>query len=166
MKYIIEILQNVPSGTMIKILLCMISLISGISYLSIRIYNIAQKWRKIKNQQDEQESILYKNKDDIVSLTAKVDGLIYNLDNFIEKDKTDKQSIIRDRIQSIYRMALEKRYIIEEDKKNFSYLYNSYIKNDGNSYICDTVKPFLDETPIFSTIEDAELYYKKHGTYK
>ena len=166
MNDLIKLTQDISASTFLTWCLCIVTIIGSISALSIKIYNIFQKWRKYENEKEENENILLKNRESVTVLENKLDTLIQSFELYIKKDKEDKQTLFRNSIQDIYNKTLKKRYITVDDKKNYTYLINAYTRNDGNSYILDDVVPWMKDVSVFSTDEDAEEYYKEHGTYK
>ena len=165
MKELIELTQNISVSTLLSWLLCFSTAIAGISTASIKLYSIAQKWRKLENEKEEHIEIFTKNQEKITVLENKLDTLIKTFELYQENDKEDKQTLFRNSIQEIYNKTLKKRYITVDDKKNYSYLLASYTRNKGNSYIVEDIAPWMQQAPVFSTDEDAEEYYKEHGTY-
>ena len=165
MKELIELTQNISASTLLSWFVCMAGIIAGISAASIKIYNVAQKWHKFENKKEEHVEILEKNQEKIIVLENKIDTLIQAFATYTEEDKKDKQTLFRNNIQEIYNKTLKKRYITADDQKNYSCLVNAYTRNGGNSYILEDVVPWMKTVPVFSTDEDAEEYYKEHGTY-
>ena len=166
MKELIELTQNISASTLLSWLVCIVGIIGGISAASIKIYNVAQKWHKFENKKEEHVEILEKNQEKIIVLENKIDTLIQAFATYTEEDKKDKQTLFRNNIQEIYNKTLKKRYITADDQKNYSCLVNAYTRNGGNSYILEDVVPWMKTVPVFSTDEDAEEYYKEHGTYR
>lgn len=166
MKELIELTQNISVSTLLTWLLCIVAIVSGVSAASIKLYNIAQKWRKLKNEKEDHIEIFKRNQEKIVVLENKLDTLIKTFELYQENDKEDKQTLFRNNIQQIYNKTLKKRYITADDKKNYSYLLSAYIRNKGNSYIVEDIAPWMLQVPVFPTDEDAKVYYKEHGTYK
>lgn len=165
MEELIEILKQISIGAAIEWIILLAGVIGTISASSIKIYNLAQKWRKAENEKEKQEGVLMENRKNITILENKIDTLICTFKMFVEEDKKDKQTLFRNNIQNIYNITLKKRYITVDDKKNYTYLITAYTRNDGNSYILEDVMPWMKEVPVFSSDEDAEKYYKEHGTY-
>lgn len=161
----IELTKCISVSTLLSWMLCISSVIAGISAASIKIYNTAQKWRKFENEKEEHINVLEKNQEKIIMLDNKIDTLIHSFASYQEEDKKDKQTLFRNNIQEIYNKTLKKRYITADDKKNYCYLISSYTRNGGNSYILEDVVPWMQNVPVFSTDDDAEEYYNKHGTY-
>lgn len=159
-------LDGIPASTLLEWFLIFVGIIGGISGAMIKFYNLAQKWRKLKNDKEANRMITENNQKEIIAINTKIDTLVKTLSDYIEHDKKDKQAMLRNDIQEIYNNALKNRYIVSDDKKNFNYLYTRYRDNDGNSYIVDTVEPFIRELPVFASSQDAESYYEEHGTYR
>ena len=166
MEELIKVTQNISVSTLLSWLVCISAIIAGTSATSIKIYNVAQKWRKFENEKEENIKIFEKNQEKIIVLENKLDTLIKTFGMFQEEDKQDKQTLFRNNIQQIYNKTLKKRYITADDKKNYSYLLSAYIRNKGNSYIVEDIAPWMLQVPVFPTDEDAKVYYKEHGTYK
>lgn len=166
MSDLVKLTQNIPASTFLTWCLCIFSIIGAILALSIKIYSLFKKWHVYENEKEENENIMLKNRESVITLENKLDTFMCTFEMFIEKDKQDKQSIIRNMIQEMYNKALVKRYIIDEDKKNFGYLHERYVANGGNSYVNDTIKPYIDSLQIFKSDEEAEKYHNEHGTYK
>ena len=162
---LIQLTQNMTASTLLSCVACIAGIITAISGVSIKIYKMAQKWRKFENQKEEHLEILEKNQEKIVVLENKIDTLIQSFAKYSEEDKKDKQTLFRNSIQEIYNKTLKKRYITVDDQKNYSCLVNAYTRNGGNSYILEDVDPWMKTVPVFTTDEDAEEYYKEHGTY-
>ena len=165
MKELIELTQNISASTLLSWVLCIGAVIASISTASIKIYSMAQKWRKFENEKEEHISIIENSQGKITVLENKIDTLIQSFTNYQEEDKKDKQTLFKNSIQEIYNKTLKKRYITANDKKNYSCLVTAYTRNGGNSYILEDVDPWMQKAPVFQTDEDAEEYYRKHGTY-
>lgn len=158
--------NNMSVGTLLAIVTCFLGIVGSVSGVSIKVYNIAQRWRKLENEKEESKSALEKNTDDIKVINNKIDTIVQTLNTYIEHDKHDKQAMLRNDIQEIYCKALKNRYMTAEAKKNFGYLYERYTANEGNSYVVDQVYPFIIDLPVFSSEEDAQKYYEENGSYK
>lgn len=165
MDELIQLTQNISVASLLSWLACIAAIVAGISATSIKFYSVAQKWRKFENEKEEHIKIIEKGQERIIVLENKLDTLIKSFEIYQEEDKKDKQTLFRNNIQEIYNKTLKKRYITADDKKNYSYLVNAYTRNKGNSYILEDVVPWMKTVPVFTTDEDAEEYYKEHGTY-
>lgn len=166
MQILQEILKEVSATTLIAFLCCGFTIVGSIVTATIKVYNLAQKWRQAENEKETKENELKQSTQNIQVLENKVDKLIESFSAYLVNDKKDKQALLRDSIQTIYNEALKNRYIVNEDKKNYGYLYDRYVSNEGNSYIVETVNPYISNLPIFLTHEEAKKYYEEHGTYK
>lgn len=166
MQILLEVLKEVSATTLIAFLWCGFTIIGSIVAATIKVYNMAQKWRHAENEKEAKENELKQSAQNIQILESKVDKLNESFSAYLVNDRKDKQALLRDSIQTIYNETLKKRYIINEDKKNYDHLYDRYISNEGNSYIVETVNPYISNLPIFLTHEEAKRYYEEHGTYK
>lgn len=129
-------------------------------------------WRKKKNKQEEKEVTLEdhtkqiadmdaRHKEDYVKLDCKIDNLTGTLAHFIDETKKDNQVILRDKIYDIYKITIQKGYVLEKDSKNYHYALDRYKANDGNSYVCDEIEPRMKEFKVFLSDEDAHDYFNK-----
>ena len=83
---LIQLTQNMTASTLLSCVACIAGIITAISGVSIKIYKMAQKWRKFENQKEEHLEILEKNQEKIVVLENKIDTLIQSFAKYSEED--------------------------------------------------------------------------------
>jgi hypothetical protein len=102
-----------------------------------------------------------RHKEDYEKLDVKLDNISSTLSDFIEETKKDNQVSLREKINHIYKLTLQKGYILEKDSKDYHYTLERYKANNGNSYILDEVEPRMKDFKVFVSDEDGEEYLKK-----
>ncbi len=110
---------------------------------------------KKKSEYERKEEEEAQQKAEMAQMQESINSLISSFHAFIEKNKKDNQALLRDRIQQIYHLTLQKKYITEYDLKNFTHLMDRYEVNDGNSYIVDIVKPYIKSVRVY--LDDDEV---------
>jgi hypothetical protein len=159
-----EWLKN-NAGLLIEILLALF-IISNWIWTN---FNKAYKLKKssedfhetVKNHTKQIAEMDIRHGEDYKEISNKIDGLTNKLDHFIEETKKDNQVILRDKIYDVYKLTLQKGYILEKDSKNYHYALERYLANGGNSYVTDEIKPRMEDFKVFLSDEDAEEYFNR-----
>lgn len=91
----------------------------------------------------------------------------YKMELVDQKETCMKTSrtLTRDRITYIYQNTKRTGYVLDETKKNYDFLVEDYVANNGNSYVLHTIVPFMDNVPVHLSDEEAEEFFKQNGHY-
>ena len=83
----------------------------------------------------------------------------------LENIKEGVQAILRSQIQSQYSLMIHRTYAKPYERQNLSYLYESYKKLGGNSYIENLYKQALNLQVHYESEEEKERYqrYRNEG---
>lgn len=155
-----EIIDYIVNGDNIASFLLAISILAASIVLIEKLYTwVSGKLKKYydfkhgKENEKENEQKQDKRLDELDTkldnINTKVDNLVAHFDTFISDQKRVNTVVLRDKIGYIYNKALKNNYIIEKDKQDFTYAYEEYVRNDGNSYVKDEVAPFIHNLKVY-----------------
>lgn len=95
--------------------------------------------------------------------------LAETLKEHIRESKKDSVAVMRDKITQIYRLTINKGYILDQDSQNYASMLERYDANDGNSYVHEEIVPRMKLFKVFFTDEEGQEYVadlKKRGGMK
>lgn len=138
---------------MIKVAEKVISWVSGklTAYYNFRHGKETEK-EKVLNQDKKITEI----DDKLDKVAAKMDDIVNHFDTFVVRQKSVNTILLRDKINYIYKDCIAKGYILEKQLQNFTYAYDEYVANGGNSYVINDVNPYIHTLKVFLSDEDAK----------
>lgn len=164
MKDLIEYLTT--AGNIGSFLLAISMLAAGVVVLEklytwaagrLKKYYDFKRGKEIDKENDEKQSKHLTELDaKLDTLINSVNALVINLDTFENSQKNVNTILLRDKINYIYKDAIQKGYILEKKKQDFKYAYDEYVRNGGNSYVIDEVEPFIHNLKVYMSDEDAK----------
>jgi len=113
--------------------------------------------KEVEKENEENQNEHLKELDTkLDTLINTINALVTNLDTFENGQKNVNTILLRDKINYIYKEAIQKGYILEKKKQDFKYAYDEYVRNGGNSYVIDEVEPFIHKLKVYLSDEEAQ----------
>lgn len=154
------------SVSIVDVLAVFIVLVALIKILYAMVENI-HKYKTAAEKRDEMTAQHDKDISEIHGTLAEMSKSIELLskemtninDTLIEmKSQTDYTEMIKyqDRIVSLYKHYKKLGYWNELERTSFNNMYNDYVARGGNSFVKETIKPFM-ETLTVKTMTQVEI---------
>ncbi|WP_343209482.1 hypothetical protein [Anaerolentibacter hominis] len=137
MNNLIELLNQVSAGTVLKWVLVILTILSGLIAFSIRCYKWIESYRLRKNQLEENDRLLDQHNSTISEIKKQIGELVdYNADMTKINRIQTRHSIVRACMEALNRDCIDK-YELQSLEDMFT-LYTDVLQ--GNSYVLTLMK--------------------------
>lgn len=142
MDEVIKIFANIPTSTSIKWVIIFFSLVGSLALFVTRCNNTFEKWRKKKNNKEDQEDLIVKSEEQIKILMESIEK-ISEMVSTLRHESIDRDKIqIRHTIVTCSNDAIERGSIDSLELQALEDLYSLYTDEpiNGNSYASTLMK--------------------------
>lgn len=161
-KHFIDIFSTVSIIDVLAVIIVLAALGRGFYALIDKLYQykkdaeerVQMSHRHEADIEEIKEDMRHVSKD-ISSLTEQVSDITDTLNTM--KSQTDTTEMIKyqDRLVSLYKHYKKIGYWNEVERNSFNNMYNDYISRGGNSFVKETIKPYM-ETLMVKTMAQIE----------
>ena len=149
---LIEFLNGFQAGDVLKFCIIVIGIIAAIIALCKKIYVFVEDYRIRKNNEETRIQ-------EIDNMTTRIDKLCRDVSSMmaiLEQSKINDRQIIRCQILEMYHETKRKGYILELDKIQFDDLVSCYHVLGGNSFVNDTIIPYMSNVQVIESSDDVK----------
>lgn len=148
MESLIDILNNVSAGTVLRWILTIGSVFGCVGVGSIKIYTMFEKWRKAKNEVEEKNQMIEQHEEKIIILTSDVKDIKRLLEEYIQTQNKRTVASFRAILWRIYRDAIARKGITQEGLKTFTECGHIYEDCKGDDIYHSKLLPEIMKLPI------------------
>lgn len=149
---LIEFLNNFQAGDVVKFGIIIIGIITAFVALCKKLYVFIEDYRIKKNKEEASRQEL----DDMATRLDKLCRDISSMMVILEQSKINDRQIIRCQILEMYHETKRKGYILELDKIQFDDLVSCYHVLGGNSFVNDTIIPYMSNVDVIESSDDVK----------
>lgn len=135
MENILKLMSYLPSNEIIKIFMCIISILAIFNAIIFKIFQILEKWRKKRNKQEE--------------VTKIVEG-ISEIKNDLNIIAEGLKTVLANNLNQRCKEYIKLEYIPEDEFDEFMKEHAAYNKLNGNSTIDAKVENVLKNISVKS----------------
>ena len=146
-----SLLSEIPIGTVIGWVIVIASIISTICAITIRLYKIFDRYRKVKDRDNEQQKII----EDHTATLEKIDKALEEIRESLAEQKEVNLKQVRNTIVHDCEDALNNKTISINKLRSLEEMYDEYTSVfHANSYVTTLVKRVRKEVEIIGKIDE------------